>query len=264
MTKRLFFPWTALLLFQHADAFVGNNHNQNPFLLLSHRLANIERATAKVYSNRRLEDEIEANSRRKAQGGVGETVAGAVLGGLLLGPFGALFGANIGANLGARNSLDRERKEEMERLGLSKDMLDMAQDIGLALEQSNEGLQAAQESYDTQRRFAKRLDEDVTELYEKAKRALSEKNEELARKLLLERTEIQDKLKKVLINCSEDKKRVERMQENIAQLERKALEIDSLLRRSVTTKTLQDSSELGLSLTPEDPLLKKFKDLGID
>jgi hypothetical protein len=40
-------------------------------------------------SDKRWDQEIEENSRRKAQGGMGETAAGAVLGGLLLGPFGA-------------------------------------------------------------------------------------------------------------------------------------------------------------------------------
>lgn len=36
----------------------------------------------------RLEDNIDEAGRRNAQGGAGETAAGAILGGLLLGPFG--------------------------------------------------------------------------------------------------------------------------------------------------------------------------------
>lgn len=177
---------------------------------------------------------------------------------------GALFGASIGSNFGARNAVDRARKEEMERLGLSQDMLDIAQDIGSALEKSTEGLQAVQNSLETQQRFAKRLDADVTDLYERAKVALANSEDALARKLLMERTDAQEKLKKALMNCAQEKDRLKKMQENISQLERRALEIDSLLRRNVSAKTIQDSTHLGLALSNEDPLLQKFKDMGID
>lgn len=45
-----------------------------------------------IVQDQRLNREIDENSRRKAQGGgMGETVAGAVLGGLILGPFGKSY-----------------------------------------------------------------------------------------------------------------------------------------------------------------------------
>jgi phage shock protein A len=160
--------------------------------------------------------------------------------------------------------MDRARQEEMERMGLSQDILDMARDIGLALENSNEGLQAVQNSLETQQRFAKRLDADVKDLYERAKAAIANADEDLARKLLLERTDLQAKLKKVLISCAEEKGRLKKMEENVAQLQRKAMEVDSLLRRNVSAKTIQDSTDLGLALRSEDPLLQKLRDMGID
>jgi hypothetical protein len=216
-------------------------------------------------NNKDWEQEIDEKSMHRAKsGGAGETVAGAVLGGLLGGPFGALFGASIGSNIGARSAVDRARKDEMERLGLDQQMLDAAQDIGLALERSNEGLQASQESLVTLQRFAKLLDAEAVALYGKAIAALQESNEDRARMLLLERTEIQEKLKKTLLDCAAEKKRLEKMEENVSQLERRAMEIDALLRRSVTSKTIQDSNQLGLSFEMDDPLLRKFKDLGID
>jgi transcriptional regulator with XRE-family HTH domain len=248
-----------------------------------------------VQDQQRWNREIDEKSRRKAQGdGMGETVAGAVLGSLVLGPFGAccqvtmffllkfsithsnivhflfvlllgaLFGASIGANIGARKAESDARKAEMERIGLSQDMLDMAQDIGLALQDSMEGIQAVQNSLETQQKMAKILDSDSAKLYEQAKAALDRPDEELARTILLKRANVQEKLKKGLISCAEEKKRLQKMEENIAELERRALEVDALLRRSVSAKCLQDSSQLGLSLRMEDPLLQKFKEIGIN
>jgi phage shock protein A len=175
-----------------------------------------------------------------------------------------LFGASIGSNFGARKAASRAREEEMQRLGLTQEMLDMAQDAGLSLEQGNEGLKATQDSLETQQRWARMLDADATELYEKAKLAMTEDREEDARQFLLKRTEIQDKLREVLLNCAEEKKRLLKLHENVAALERRAVEVDALMRRNVSAKTIEESSDLGLSLTVEDSLMRKFKDLGID
>jgi phage shock protein A len=152
----------------------------------------------------------------------------------------------------------------MERLGISQEMLDMAKDIGLSLESSMEGIQAIQTSLETQQRLAKLLDQEVNTLYDRAKVALDNSDDDLARKMLMERAGVQEKLKKVLVACTEEKGRLEKMKGNVAQLERRALEIDALLQRSVSARSLQNSSEYGLSLRKEDPLLQKFKNIGID
>lgn len=178
---------------------------------------------------------------------------------------GALFGASIGSNIGARNAVSKARKEEMERLGLTQEMLDMANDIGLSLGRAYEGKTAIQQSLSTQQQFAKVLDRDAADLFEKAKAALTSNQEDQARSFLMQRTGLQDKLKEVLLRCAEEKKRLQQMDENVAQLERRAMEVDSLMRRNVSAKTIQESTGgTGLSLRTEDPLLQKFKDLGID
>lgn len=179
---------------------------------------------------------------------------------------GTIFGASIGANLGARKAEMEAKKAEMERLGISQDMLDMAQDVAMSLEKNIEGKEAVRRSLETQQKLAKLLDEELTSLYNKARQALNDTNEELARKLLLERTTVQEKLKKVLISCTEEKGRLQKMDENVAQLEKRAIEIELMLRRTVSAKSLQGTTELdlGLSLKSEDPLLQKFKDLGIE
>lgn len=218
-------------------------------------------------NNNRWDRDLEERSRNKAvSGGIGaETAAGAVLGGILGGPFGAIFGASLGSSLGARNAVDRAKRDEMERLGLTPEMMDTANDVALALERSNEGLQAVQESLETQQRFARRLDADVTGLYNRAQKAIMASDDELARKLLMQRTELQEKLKTALVSCAEERRRLQKMEDNVAQLKRRALEVESLMSRSVSSSVLRDkNTSADFSLPVEDPLLKKFNDMGID
>jgi len=218
--------------------------------------------TPLLMAPRNLEDEIEKNSRRKAQGGAGEVAAGVVLGGMLLGPFGALFGAQMGAKMGEKNAVDRARQDEMARLGITQDMLDSAQEIGFTLEQSVEGLEASSTSLETQQQFARRLDRDMAAALEKAKLEISAGNEEEARKLLMEKQRLQDKLKTTLQTCAQEKKRYDQMERNIQSLEERAMEMETLLRRTVGASALQNSAML--QLDTEDPLLRKFQDAGIE
>ena len=217
-----------------------------------------------------LRDEIEKSAQRRAYenrsrgGGTGEAVGGAILGGILGGPFGALFGAQIGASFGATSQLDKARREEMARMGLTPDMLEQANDVGAALRQAVEGLSAARESFETSQRLARTLDAQEKSQYERAKSAISSGDEEAARRSLLERESTKEKLLKVLKLVSEDRKRLAIMESNVEALETRGLEIESLLRRSVGAASMQGSANMniGLSLEPEDPLLRKFRDLG--
>ena len=171
--------------------------------------------------------------------------------------------AQIGASFGAASQLEKARKEELQRKGLTPEMLEQANEVGLALQQAIEGLRATQDSVDTSQRLAKALDTQQESIYDKAKTAMASNDEELARKLLLERTRIKEKLLKVLQSLTEEKKRLEMMKSNVESLETRGLEIESLLRRSVGASSLQSSADIGLSLEREDPLLQKFRDLGM-
>jgi len=253
--------WVQTVAFLPASSNLVQHH---PTQILLQVPPKKKRFVAPLQLNK-FDRDIEENSRRKAQGGAGETVAGALLGGLLLGPFGALFGAQIGAGFGANNAVDRARKEEMQRLGITKEMLATAQEVGVALERSIEGLKATQDSLATQQQFARMLDRDAEETYEKAKKALQEGNEAKAKDLLFERTQTQEKLKGALLQCAEAKKRLEQMESNVAAIERRAKEVESVMQRTIAAKTTQDLSDFdSFSLASEDPLLKKFKDAGID
>lgn len=142
-------------------------------------------------------------------------------------------------------------------------MLEAAQECGLALQQATEGLEATKASLETHQSLSRRIDRDIEKNYEKAKAALASGDEEAAKSLLLKRTEEQDKLKKMLLLCAEEKKRFATMENNVEAIERRAMEVESLLQRTVGAKARQDSFT-EFSLSAEDPLLKKFRDLGID
>ena len=250
-------PWRALSDTSHKTPGRSHVHNRFP----------PDARSSTLLRNDDLRDEIEMAARRRADasaasgGGTGSFVGGAVLGGLLGGPFGALFGAQIGASLGAASRLDEARREEMARKGLTPEMLEQATEIGAALRQTEEGMRATQESVNTSQQLAQTLDRRENSLYDRAKSAMASGDEAGARKILLEREACKKKLLKVLKALAEERKRLAIMQENAEALETRGLEIESLLRRSVGAAALRDSS--GFELEPEDPLLKKFRDMGM-
>ena len=210
---------------------------------------------------------LEKRQRKGSSGdGLGETAAGAVLGGLLLGPFGALWGASVGANFGSSRSYERAKKEELQRMGLNDDILEMARDVAMSLETSERGLNACQDSLRTLQQLATTQENRCQTLHAQAKDFLVVKNdEEAARSKLLERTQLQDKLKQTLIKCAQEKKRVEQMRDNVDKLKERAAEIQALVSRTVSAKTTSNTNinTSSLSLSNEDPLLAKFKDAGI-
>jgi hypothetical protein len=175
----------------------------------------------------------------------------------------ALFTIHSQANFGSKNAALKARQEEMARLGVTQDMLDAAQDVGVALQQSTEGLEATKDSLQTHQSLARILDRDAEDLYAKAKEKLTSGEEESARILLLKRTDVQEKLKKILKLCVEEKRRVETMEQNVQTIQQRALEVEALLNRTVGAKPRQESFA-DFSLEREDPLLKKFRDMGID
>ena len=183
-------------------------------------------------------------------------------------------------------------------MGITEDMLTAAREIGSALENANEGLKATQDSLTTQQEFARRLDADAERVYNRAKMALSDKDEDEAKDLLYQRQKINEKLMKSLESCKQEKvstklkyklslcnaplyvhliiiivikiistlqKRLAQMEDNVRSIEERSIEIESLLRRSIGAKSLQESSDQLLLQDDdfEDPLLKKFKDMGI-
>lgn len=268
-----------VFLAKRYDCFVVVRSNSRQKQQLSRRSRHVVRETSSwstALRNDKFNRDIDEKSRQRASGqGVGSSATGAILGGLVGGPFGALFGASIGSKLGGKKAFDRARKEEMEKKGITQDMLDAAEEVGYALEQSMEGMEATKESLRSQQSLARRIESDVNDFYEKAKEAMVDGREEDAKVFLLKRNENQDSLKDVLMRCAEEMKRINIMDSNVSALQKRALEVEAMLQRTVGAKARQDSSDFAarqdafsgtedFALSREDPLLKKFKDLGID
>ena len=247
----------------------GNQHFVN-----SPRYVQVVHFSTALYGDKFNRDINEKSRQRASSEGGREIAAGAVLGGLVGGPFGALFGAAVGGNIGSKNAFDRTRKEEMKKKGITQEMLDAAEEVGYALEQSMEGIEATKESLRSQQSLARRLESDMNDWYNKAKDAMVDGREEDARSFLLKRSNDQESLKDALKRCAEEKKRIDVMESNVSALQKRALEVEAILQRSIGAKARQDSSDLtarqsalsdtSFSLSREDPLLKKFNDLGID
>jgi len=162
----------------------------------------------------------------------------------------------------------------MAKKGITQEMLDAAEDVGYALEQSMIGMDATKDSLRSQQTLARQIENDMNDYYDKAKEAMAEGREEDARTFLLERNKNQESLKDTLKQCAEEMKRIDMMKSNVSALQKRAMEVEAILQRAVGAKARQDSADLtarqsplsdsNFSLSREDPLLQKFKDLGID
>lgn len=208
------------------------------------------------------------NDDTTTNNGMGEIAAGAILGGLLLGPLGALWGASIGANVGSSKRTEQSQRREMERMGITQDMVDMAQELSSNLQRAMEGYNASQDSLRILQSLARRLEEDVQQLQEEAKTSLVQGDDDRARTILVRKKQIMDRWKEALLTCAEENDRLDRMKQNVLALEQRAIEVDALLRRSISAKALLQDSTSTTNLNDnlssdsfQDPLLRKFREL---
>ena len=123
-------------------------------------------------------------------------------------------------------------------MGVTEEMLQTVREMGIALERGVEGSQATHDALRTQQGFIKRLER----VCEDVKRALGDGNEERAKDVLFQKSEIEDKMKKTMMNCVEEKGRLNKMEENMRDLGERAIEFESLLKRNVGAKAFMDSS----------------------
>ena len=190
-------------------------------------------------------------------------IGGAVLGGLIAGPFGALWGAQIGGTVGANKRAKLEAQQRLDNMGLSKEVIDGARAVAQEIEEAEQNLMIVQSAEASQQSLLQTLEDSAADAYYAASEALRGGDEAAARTHLEKRQGLLAKINYAKAELAEASDRVAIMQTNMASLKQKATEIEALVARSVATAAdmrLQGSSEAEL----EDPLLRKFRELGED
>jgi len=187
-------------------------------------------------------------------------VGGAVLGGLLAGPFGALWGAQIGGAMGANNRAKREQSEALESLGLSKDMMALAQQTAAELQEAEASLAIVRSAESSQRNLVSTFDRAMEEAYTAAAAKLRSGDEAAARQLLEQRQAAKAKKAVAEAELADAAQRVAAMQANVAALAQRASEIEQRISRRVVSSR-PSGAEPMFDAPPMDPLEKRFRDL---
>ena len=172
------------------------------------------------------------------------TVTGAVMGGLLGGPFGAFFGANIGSNLASQQNVKEEKKQQLERLGLSPTILAQAELIGAQLFEAEQAVSAIETATASSLDLARLLEAESESFFTKAEKLLTGGNEDEARQFLLKRAATQKRQKSALKNVIENRALLDLCKEKKSLLAGKASEIESLLVRSVGASSIAQANEI--------------------
>lgn len=189
-------------------------------------------------------------------------IGGAVLGGLVAGPFGALWGAQLGKMMGSGSRERREQKEQLDRMGLSEDVVKLAQETAQDLANAESSLQLVQRAERSQSSLVRQLDDSMSNIYAAAEKALKDGDESAARSFLEQRQSI--KLQKVAAQRELDvaSQRVASMEASLAQLAVRATKIEQMVSRTVVSKrSLDISLDDPYSSNIEDPLEGKWRDL---
>jgi len=172
---------------------------------------------------------------------LGGAVGGAVVGGMLLGPFGAIFGSQIGSNMASRKAAT----EQLERMGLSRDMIKGAQELMEELQTMEKGAQEVRDAYQNQAQRALQLEQDAEKFYEKAKAAVEAGDDDTAREMLEKRKRAQADLEKQIEQVKLARSRRDQMDGAVEAMARRANEYEQLMKRSMDASAVANAIEQG-------------------
>jgi len=211
-------------------------------------------------------------------------IGGAVLGGLIAGPFGALWGAQIGGAVGANNRAKREARERLDRMGISKDILQAAEQVAVNLQDAEErcgcpkyslhvhgihspristlagSLSIVRSAEESQQALLTTLEASSQGAYAAAEEALRNGDEAAARARLEERQQLNQKISAATIELASASERVLTMQASVVRLSEQASNIEALVSRAVTSSTTAGGTS-SATLELEDPLLRRIEEL---
>ena len=187
------------------------------------------------------------------RGSISGAVGGAVLGGLLLGPFGAIFGANLGSEWGRGRGTSEE-------LDVDEEIVQLAQSAGRELADAIQSRSQVLEIKENLARKVLRLEDEVEELTQKARRAIEADDEDEARSFLEKKYPIQQALESSKSELERALQRVIIVEDNVKKLEKQALEVSSLLERAQQATGAQRTAlkAEASAFSVKDPLLDRF------
>lgn len=191
-------------------------------------------------------------------------IGGAIVGGLLAGPFGAFWGAQLGSSAGTNARAKREQEEQMDRMGLTKEVLEAAQLVAAELAEAEQSLGLVQEAERSQAALVQRLDETMQDMYASAQKALQADDEDGARDILTQRQGVRAKKEAAELELREASKRVAIMQTSVTELAGRATQVEQMMSRSVASRSEINSGSASQPRTASqiyDPLEEKFRDL---
>ena len=201
---------------------------------------------------------ITCKENDEAKGAVG----GAVLGGLLLGPFGALWGSQIGANMGANNRAKRQQSEQLAAMGLTKDVIELARKTAAELQEAEQSLAIVEGAQRSQKSLVDTHARTMETAYAAAEAALRSGDEDAARTQLELRQAAKAKKEFAEADLAQATQRVATMQSSVAALAERASRIEQSIATTASSATMGRASASSVDLDDEDPLEKKFRDLG--
>ena len=204
--------------------------------------------------------------QQRPEDGTKGAIGGAVLGGLLGGPFGALFGAQIGGAFGANAGARKAEMDRLASLGIDKSMLEAASLVAKDLQEAEQSLEIVLTAEKSQQTLIDRLDASMADVYASAEAALRKGDEDAARRYLQERNELKEKRAEAEAELRAASSRVATMRSQVVALADRATQVEQAMSRAVAAKSQTNSAAAsgavgGFALEPEDPLLKKFRDL---
>ncbi|GHP04121.1 hypothetical protein PPROV_000287500 [Pycnococcus provasolii] len=219
-------------------------------------------------------------SNKSPGGGGNEDVkgvlGGAVLGGLIAGPFGAILGSQIGGSMGANKKFNRQvqdaEENELRRMGVTREQVEQAQELANDLADAEDAARVLALDAD-------RLNTDVNNLkliadqaYADAEEAVKTGDDDAARSHLGRRAEANRRLQGMESDADDARRRADQARRGVDQL----AEAVRIFERQIMAQKADAAQERirsatekasGITMQPdeeEDPLLKKFRERGMD
>lgn len=200
---------------------------------------------------------------------VNPVLGGAVIGGIIAGPFGMLLG------IGAGNSFANQKtaETEMQRMGMSKELIAEAQKLAQTLQDAQAASKASVDARETLKQRSLSLDQTYEQLQDRARECLKDGDEDGARAALQDRQKVGKQRDDAVLEFRAARERVERIDRDVSVLKQKVEDFDALILRSARAQQQQQvqgnsfeyevppSVAAEMPLTQQDPLLDRFAKL---